>query len=612
MVNNSVSRLVKVTAIMALVLVVAYGASIVHAEQKPWLKFANPVTIILTPGTPIWNPYAPSNMIGNVQTYLPLAAFNPLTGQFYPVLAENWTVQVLPNGSALFTIYLRPGLYWYNGSATLPFTAWDVYAQFYIGMKAFAWYVPWINQSLVDEDIRVINNYTIQFLFQKWTPYIQYWLLTSWIDVPYEPWKPIVDELRTITNVTQATEFGHNNVTKFVAPYWGLYPYYVSYASTTYIDFTLEPPALLATWYKVFPFADWEDYQPTAVLWEIGGNAQAMSAMIAGQVDYDWIGLSEAQIKIINSTSGWSSFALPTFSTMGIAVNPWVYPFDIPQVREALCDVINRTAVAAAWGLAISKPDYYPEPIVPESIATFPSDVRQFIIPCSYDPAKATQILQSIGFYQKNGVWYTPNGTQLTLYVYGPSGFTDWMTMASDAVEQLDAFGINAKLIGQDVGVFWSTTLPNGQYGGATTWLGQDPGYSSMWGLLGWPWWEVGNVMQAYYKGHDVWPFQWPNGTCSPVILPTEPPVFTNGTIVWCVNSTFGYINLTNWQMFENIAAPGTPNYDLMMKIIFAWYHYFVPIIPLYSKLEPYEYMTMAMDPNWLFQGYILDHYPWL
>ncbi|KUO93474.1 MAG: hypothetical protein AT713_03385, partial [Caldivirga sp. JCHS_4] len=181
-------------------------------------------------------------------------------------------------------------------------------------------------------------------------------------------------------------------------------------------------------------------------------------------------------------------------------------------------------------------------------------------------------------------------------------------------MEQMQAFGVNAKLIGQDVGVFWSTTLPNGQYEGATTWINSanGPAYSSMWGLLGWPWWTTGAAIQAYKSGSDVWPFQWPNGTCSPVILPAQPPVLTNGTIVWCINSTYGFINLTNWQMFENIAAPGTPNYDLMMKIIFAWYDYFVPIVPLYSKLEPYEYMKSVMDPNWLFQPCILDKYPLL
>jgi peptide/nickel transport system substrate-binding protein len=133
---------------------------------------------------------------------------------------------------------------------------------------------------------------------------------------------------------------------------------------------------------------------------------------------------------------------------MGIAINPHYYPWNIPQVREAICDVINRTEVAAAWGLAISKPDYYPNPVIPGTEDTYPPDVRQFIIPCSYDPAKAAQMLESLGFKKINGYWYTPNGTQLTLYVYGPSGFTDWMTMASDAVEQMDALGVNAKLIG--------------------------------------------------------------------------------------------------------------------------------------------------------------------
>ena len=153
----------------------------------------------------------------------------------------------MPNGSGILTIYLRPGLYWFNGTNAIPFTAWDVYAQFYIGVKAFGWYVPWINQSLVDEDVRVLNNYTIQFLFQKWSPYIPYWLLTSWIDVPYQVWKPIVDKLKTM-NVTQAAKFA-TNITEYVVPYYGLYPYYLSYVSTTYLHFTLEPPNLLSSWY---------------------------------------------------------------------------------------------------------------------------------------------------------------------------------------------------------------------------------------------------------------------------------------------------------------------------------------------------------------------------
>ncbi|WP_156769800.1 hypothetical protein [Caldivirga maquilingensis] len=42
-----------------------------------------------------------------------------------------------PNISLLSMICLRRGFYWFNGSATMPFTAWHVYTYFYIKVKAF-------------------------------------------------------------------------------------------------------------------------------------------------------------------------------------------------------------------------------------------------------------------------------------------------------------------------------------------------------------------------------------------------------------------------------------------------------------------------------------------
>ena len=60
-------------------------------------------------------------------------------------------------------VYLRHNLYWFNGSAVIPFTAWDVYAQFYISAKAFSGWAPWISPQNADKDIIVLNNYTIEF-----------------------------------------------------------------------------------------------------------------------------------------------------------------------------------------------------------------------------------------------------------------------------------------------------------------------------------------------------------------------------------------------------------------------------------------------------------------
>ena len=117
---------------------------------------------------------------------------------------------------------------------------------------------------------------------------IPYWMLPSWISTPYPVWKPIVDKLKTM-NATQAAKYS-TNVTEFVAPYWGLNPYYLSYISTTYIDYTLEPMyyngvPLLASWLEVFPVNTWSLYNPTAIDWYVGGNTQAMSAFLSGKAN---------------------------------------------------------------------------------------------------------------------------------------------------------------------------------------------------------------------------------------------------------------------------------------------------------------------------------------
>ena len=60
------------------------------------------------------------------------------------------------------------------------------------------------------------------------------------------------------------------------------------------------------------------------------------------------------------------------------------------------------------------------------------------------------------------------------------------------------------------------------------------------------------------------------------------------------------------------LAVPGSPDYNELLKVIFAWYGYWVPIIPFAVKFEPYEYAKSLIDPLWLFQPYIVNHYPQL
>ncbi|MGC8571660.1 MAG: ABC transporter substrate-binding protein, partial [Caldivirga sp.] len=166
-----------------------------------------------------WNPWTPGNLLWWIGNSESLAWYNVFDGQFLPVLASNWTVITYPNGSAAFIIHVRKGLYWFNGSATIPFTAWDLYAEFYIGAKAFRWFIPNMNQTMIDNDIKILDNYTIELFFQKWVPTTMYGVLTTWINTPYPVWKWAVEALKTM-NATQAMVFGSNNISSYPAPLW--------------------------------------------------------------------------------------------------------------------------------------------------------------------------------------------------------------------------------------------------------------------------------------------------------------------------------------------------------------------------------------------------------
>ncbi|WP_291766380.1 ABC transporter substrate-binding protein, partial [Caldivirga sp. UBA161] len=140
------------------------------------------------------------------------------------------------------------------------------------------------------------------------------------------------------------------------------------------------------------------------------------------------------------------------------------YPFNLPQFREALCYAVNLTAAVAVWGLGAYYPSYYPEPIFPYTVDTYPPSLQKYLIPCSYDPAKAAELLESIGMYKKGNQWYLPNGTPLTLTVITPSGFTDWATITEGWATQLSLFGIPTKVLALDTGTYWSSVFPGAQF----------------------------------------------------------------------------------------------------------------------------------------------------
>ncbi|MGC8615337.1 MAG: ABC transporter substrate-binding protein, partial [Thermoprotei archaeon] len=253
--------------------------------------------LVYSPGVPINNIFSPNSYVGAMNNFQPLAYLNYLTGQFWPVLASNWT----ENATAkTLTIYLRKDLYWYNGSATLPFTAWDVYAENYIGNKAFEWWVPYIAQN--STGIKVLNNYTIEFQFSTWSPQIPYYILSTTMATPWYYYKPIVQALQGMSD-SEAITYGADNITKFngVPITWSLSPYYLVKIAEPWMIWDLEPPNLLSAWASIFPYHTWQYWAPEIEMYW-GGNAQSINDMMAHDQNYLQGGISQASVAMLNES----------------------------------------------------------------------------------------------------------------------------------------------------------------------------------------------------------------------------------------------------------------------------------------------------------------------
>ena len=112
--------------------------------------------------------------------------------------------------------------------------------------------------------------------------------------------------------------------------------------------------------------------------WYVSGNTQAMSAFLAGKANWGFMGLSLQQVATLNK-SGFGVYLSPDFSAFGITINPqYGWPYNNLTFRQALCDIINRSAVVAAWGL--NYPDYYPSPVLIYTVDLYPPSFKDVLV----------------------------------------------------------------------------------------------------------------------------------------------------------------------------------------------------------------------------------------
>ncbi|MQL54332.1 ABC transporter substrate-binding protein [Acidianus ambivalens] len=512
-----------------------------------------------TPGGIYWNFWSPTNLVLGFFQYLPLAVYVHNDHQFIPILATNWTW----NGNELI-VTLRHPYYWDTVNGPKPFTAWDVWTTYMIGIRLFGWYS---NYGLYN--VTVINNYTVAFWFKG-----IYWknldrtaaiVLASYIGAPYFQFGKYAKILATLNTSNLALSSYLSNLTSYIESLNvtptsnGFYFPNVSSINDELMCWVANP-----YFEQAFPNSSIKYYPKMITYWS-SGNTQTYNFLEGGLLGYCVTAIPYSIYETIKS-EGYIIYMACTYGGVGFYLNPQIYPFNNPIVRQALYYAINTTELAEAYA-----PDYIsgptnfagiPSGFLPEFQKMIPSSFFQGLNNYSYNLQKATQLLEEAGLKKVNGYWVLPNGSQLTISIIVPSGFTDFVALSQEFATQLNAFGIKAQVYELSTSDFYSEFF-SGDF-------------------------EAAPFFTPFTDTIDAWRIA--------SIIP-QPP-FNLSKPTWYIYNGENYtINVSQIVIQMHTLQYGSPQYINDTGKLMAWYNYWLPAIADVQKVEPVE--LNPYEANW-------------
>ncbi|QIW25274.1 ABC transporter substrate-binding protein [Sulfolobus sp. S-194] len=376
------------------------------------------------------------------------AILNVSNNQMLPGIVENWTfspsnwIQEYNSLSSVnVTLYLNPNAHWANGQ---PVTAYDILATCLILDMYSA--PPFPNYT-------VINNYTIIISYPKdyVSPYLMPFTLLNTVGLGevavitnYQVWKPIITQIEGNWTLLQEgkvkTTVFRNMIRSFnpalVAPISASYngPFYVSQITPSEIVLSKNPG------FYAVNMVPWNE----VIIYQYTSSQDLLAGIKTGEIGLLYSGATSLPSLALSSLpSYYKVVSVP--QPFGYALyfnlqNPWL---KYVQVRQAIAYIINRTAIALVGGVKYS-PVHIPNGIPNFSYFNeFRSPAVSNLNPYNVNLTKAAELLESVGFTEKNGQWYTPSGTPFTLNITDTStsspGVDSMLTLIAD---ELTAFGI--------------------------------------------------------------------------------------------------------------------------------------------------------------------------
>lgn len=180
-----------------------------------------------------------------------------------------------------------------------------------------------------------------------------------------------------------------------------------------------------------------------------GETPDATPLMLAKEADYATHGFPPATTQEFMA-QGIRIIRGPNYSGPALYFNHTIYPFNVPEFRQALAYAIDRAENGvismAESGVAVENMIGFSDNLVPLWLT---DETLGQLNPYELNLETAEQILLDLGFTRgDDNVWIDDQGTRMAFELTAPSEFADWSAAAENLAEQLTEFGIETTFRG--------------------------------------------------------------------------------------------------------------------------------------------------------------------
>jgi peptide/nickel transport system substrate-binding protein len=372
---------------------------------------------------------------------------------FIPMLGESYTVD---DATKTVTMKLREGVKWSDG---VPITTADVKANLCMELnRSYVW-------DFI-EKVEIVDDRSISVKFKSYNIILLSKVLGITIKARYAEYKacldllyPIIDDYRVINPKTDRwsiTPDGGKLYVKFNAMLGKYKPDLTQIPLTGPFVFTSVTNDEIVMKRNENYWNVENVHFKTLVQNKFTSTENAVLLSKAGKLDLDGTPVTpEITTQLEKQFPFMRTMLKPVANQYALSFNFEKYPVSIPEVRKAIAMAIDRTIL-----FDVKKPLGRPGDPYSSGISKLAQDKGTYtdksfmdtLTPYEYDPAKATALLESIGWKKVDGKWANEKGEVVKLELNSPG-----IVIEAEVCRDLLAdFGFEMEYVPVDGNVMWA------------------------------------------------------------------------------------------------------------------------------------------------------------